>query len=127
VLPVAYHDLLDAPITAVLVTLGPDGAPQASPVWFLHADGDVLISTTTDRQKYRNLRRDPRVAFTVVDPASPLRYLEVRGTVELADDPDGEVRDAIARAHGYADGGAFDAPGARRVTARIVPTRVIEH
>jgi len=46
-----YRDLLDAPITALLASHLPDGSVQASPVWFLARDGEVLISTTTDRQK----------------------------------------------------------------------------
>ncbi|MFZ4718553.1 MAG: PPOX class F420-dependent oxidoreductase [Ilumatobacteraceae bacterium] len=126
-IPVAYEDLLVGTNTAILVTLAADGAPHASPVWFLYEDGRVVVSTTADRQKHRNLVRDPRVAFTVVDPAKPLRYLEVRGTAALAADDGNVVRDRIAAKHGFADGGAFDAPGARRVNVTIVPSRIIEH
>lgn len=121
----AYADLLDAPTVAILASVLPDGNVQASPVWFLHRDGEILISTTKSRQKYRNLVRDPHVAFTVLDPASSLRYLEIRGTVRVSDDADLEVRDAVARKHGYPDGAAFDPPGAQRVVLTIVPTRVI--
>jgi hypothetical protein len=52
---------------------------------------------------------------------------KIRGRVELADDPEFVIRDAIARKHGFPDGGAFDEPGSHRVTMTIVPTRVIEH
>jgi PPOX class probable F420-dependent enzyme len=127
VIPSEYHDLLDAPNTAVLVTLDPAGMPNASPVWFRFTGGAVEISTTKDRAKYRNVVRDPRVAFTVVDPAKGLRYLELRGTVGITDDPDGELRDAIAVKHGYASGASFDPPGAERVRLTILPTRVIAH
>ena len=82
------------------------------------------VSTVVARQKYRNLRRDPRLALTVFDPARPLRYIEIRGTAELHDDPDGEMRDRIAVKHGFADGKAFDAPGDERVTVTIVPSRI---
>jgi PPOX class probable F420-dependent enzyme len=126
-LPEGYHNLLNAPNTAVFATLADDGSPQASPVWFLFDGVDISISTTADRLKHRNMLRDPRVTFTLFDPANPLRYIEVRGTVTLADDPDGIVRDAIATKHGYTDGKAFDKPGERRVTARINPNRIIEH
>jgi len=121
-----YDDLLYAPTTAILTSLLPDGSPQGSPVWFLYDGEHLRVSTTADRQKHRNVTRDPRVALTIVDPARPLRYLEVRGRAELSDDTDLTVRDAVARKHGYADGAAFDRPGARRVTLTIVPTRVIE-
>jgi hypothetical protein len=46
--------------------------------------------------------------------------------VDLTDDPDFAIRDAIARNHGVPDGSAFDEPGSHRVTMTIVPTRVIE-
>jgi PPOX class probable F420-dependent enzyme len=82
------------------------------------------VSTLAGRQKYRNLRRDPRLALTVFDPAQPLRYIEIRGTAELHDDPDGEMRDRIAVKHGFPDGTAFDPPGAKRVIATIIPTRI---
>jgi PPOX class probable F420-dependent enzyme len=124
-LPDAYLDLLDGPHTAVLVTLLPDGSPHGSPVWFVR-DGDaVLVSTRKGLQKYRDVVRDPRVALTVVDPAKPLRYVEVRGTVTVDDDPTCATRDAVARKHGFPDGAAFDGPDPRRVTFRITPTRVV--
>jgi PPOX class probable F420-dependent enzyme len=122
-----YHDLLSAANTAVFVTLGPDGGPHASPVWFLFDGTRVSVSTTADRQKHRNMLKNPRVAFTVFDPANPLRYVEIRGTVELSDDPDNSVRDAVARKHGFEDGAKFDSPGSRRITATINVTTVIEH
>ena len=121
-----YEGLLEAPNTAVLVTLAADGSPHASPVWFLYEHGEVIVSTTVDRQKHRNLGRDPRVAFTVVDPLKPLRYLEIRSSAILADDEGNVIRDRIAVKHGFANGAAFNAPGDRRVNVTLVPTRVIE-
>ncbi|WP_369028639.1 pyridoxamine 5'-phosphate oxidase family protein, partial [Nocardia farcinica] len=46
---------------AHLASLGPDGEPQSHPVWFDFdaAHGRLLVSTGTDRQKYRNIQRDP--------------------------------------------------------------------
>lgn len=79
------------------------------------------MSTTKDRLKHRQVKCDPRVALTVVDPAKPLRYIEIRGTVTLTDDPNGMMRDQIAAKHGFSDGGAFDQPGTSRVTMAITP------
>ena len=122
--PPDFHDLLRAPNTAVLSTVLPDGSLQGSPVWYWFDGVRVHVSTLAGRQKYRNLRRDPRLALTVFDPAQPLRYIEIRGTAELHDDPDGEMRDRIAVKHGFPDGRAFDPPGAKRVIATIIPTRI---
>jgi PPOX class probable F420-dependent enzyme len=122
-----YNDLVEAPNTAILSTLMRGGSPDSSPVWFLFDGGQIQASTLADRVKHRNVTRDGRVAFTVLDPNKPLRYLEVRGTVTRSDDPDGVIRDRIAVKHGFADGGPFDPPGARRVRLSLQPARVIEH
>lgn len=126
-IPAAYEDLLVAPNTAILSTILPNGSPQGSPVWFIYEEGVIRLSTIKDRQKHRNAIARPQASFTVVDPAKPLRYLEVRGTIDVDDDPDCAVRDRIAAKHGYADGSAFDPPGAERVTFTLHPTRIIEH
>jgi PPOX class probable F420-dependent enzyme len=126
-IPSGYHDLLTAANTAVLTTLQVDGSPNSSPVWFWFDGDDVFVSTLADRSKHRNVLRDQRVSFTVVDPERPLRYIEIRGTMESDDDPNGQLRDRIAVKHGYEDGAAFDPPGATRVCLRLRPQRVIEH
>src|SRR5437764_7957028 len=88
-IPATHTDLVDGPNTAVLTTVGADGQPQSTAVWFLVDDDGVLkTSITTDRQKYRNLTRNPKATLFVLDPTNPFRSLEVRATVELAPDPD---------------------------------------
>ena len=126
-LPSDYHDLLLAPNTAILTTLQGDGSPNSSPVWFLFDGERITISTLAERAKHRNVMRDPRVSFTVVDPDKPLRYLEVRGTVTFEPDPNGETRDRVAQKHGYPDGSAFDRSGTNRIDLHLTPTRIIEH
>jgi PPOX class probable F420-dependent enzyme len=57
----------------------PDGSPQVAPVW-VEREGDiVLINTTVRRQRYRNLRRDPRVALCVFDMANIYSKVSIRG------------------------------------------------
>jgi PPOX class probable F420-dependent enzyme len=128
-IPPEYLDLLTGAHTATLVTLGPDGGPQTSPVWFLYDPGAgvVRVSNVAGRQKQRNLERDGRVSFTVVDPLNQHRYVELRGIATVADDPECAVRDAVVRKHGYPDGSGFDKPGTQRVAVTITPTRVVEH
>src|SRR6476660_8654401 len=87
-LPASHIDLLDAPGVATLSTLGPDGYPQVTAIWFMR-DGDAIVtSLTTIRQKLRNIARHPQATLFLVDPANPYRTLEIRGDVTIEDDPE---------------------------------------
>lgn len=75
-------DLLERPIVVTLVTVMPDGQPQATPVWFSWDGTHIWINTARGRQKDRNMLERPKVTVLSVDPNDPYRYLEVRGIVE---------------------------------------------
>jgi PPOX class probable F420-dependent enzyme len=81
IVPPSHWDLLDRPIVITLVTLNPDGTPQASPVWFSHDGETVWVNTDRGRQKDRNMRARPAVALLFIDPENPYRYLELRCNV----------------------------------------------
>lgn len=82
------RDVIDGSHVAVLATSNRDGRPQSS-VIFIKRDGDtVLFSTIKGRLKTRNMTRDPRVSLVVVDKNNAGRYVEIRGTVDITDDPD---------------------------------------
>lgn len=122
-IPDDFVDLLDTP-TALLTTLGPDGQPQTTAIWFLHEDGQINISLNKTRQKYKNIVRDPRVSFFILDPANSQRTLEVRGEVDIADDSDYVAAARVGAKYG-ADLKAFDPPGSSRVILTLKPTRVV--
>jgi PPOX class probable F420-dependent enzyme len=88
--------LLDSPVFITVATLQPDGSPQVSPVWVKRDGDDVLFSTTVDRQKYKNLTRDPRVTFVVQPADSPYTYAEVRGTAEMSTEGARELIDELS-------------------------------
>ena len=79
--PASYEDILRSTTLGHLATIGPDGRPQVNPVWFLWDGEHVLLSVKAHTVKYRNLRRDPRLAISFADPGNPQRYLEIRGEV----------------------------------------------
>jgi PPOX class probable F420-dependent enzyme len=81
--PQGFEDLLTAEKKAFasLATVMPDGSPQVTPVWFDVDGGHFRINSARGRVKDRNMRRTRRVAFAIVDPANPYRYLAVRGRV----------------------------------------------
>lgn len=126
-IPDSYADLLAKKGFAHLSSLGPDGEPQSHPVWYDFADGQLLFSTGTDRQKYRNIARDPRVSVSILDPDDPYRYLEVRGrVVEIEPDPEKAFLDRLARKYLGQDTYPYEERrSAERVIIHIQPDHVI--
>ena len=121
-IPESYRDLLDGEI-ATLATIGPDGRPQVSAVWFL-ADGEtVRLSLNSSRQKTRNLQARPAVSLFLLDLAMPYRYLELRGDAEITPDDDYEYADRVGAKY-QADLRDRDQPGDTRVVVTIRPARV---
>lgn len=122
-IPESHRDLLDSPV-ATLATIGPDGRPQLSEIWFL-ADGDtVALSLNTSRQKVRNLQRNPACTLFILDLAVPARYLEIRGDAEITPDDDYAFADRVGAKYGGADLRTRDKPGESRVVVTIRQARV---
>ncbi|GAA2674393.1 MULTISPECIES: PPOX class F420-dependent oxidoreductase [Actinosynnema] len=93
------RDLLAHSSLGVLATLKSDGTPQLSPVqpYYDRAAEVVLISTSADRAKARNLGRDPRAALEVTS-GDGLSWATAEGTVELTGpgaDPRGPEVEAL--------------------------------
>jgi PPOX class probable F420-dependent enzyme len=80
-IPETHVDLLQTPVHGVLATMMPDGTPQSSIVWVDYDGEHVLINTTLERQKGRNMLANPRVTLLVIDPGNVSRWIEVRGRV----------------------------------------------
>ena len=66
---------------ATVVTLMPDGRPQALLTW-IDTDGqNLLVNTEPQRQRSRNIGRDPRVTVLLHSSQDPYDWAEVRGRV----------------------------------------------
>ncbi|MBI9050213.1 MAG: PPOX class F420-dependent oxidoreductase [Anaerolineaceae bacterium] len=81
-IPDSHIDLLSDPVCVVLVTIMPDGQPQASVVWCNYDCKTININTILGRLKEKNMRARPMATIIAVDPKNPYRYLEIRGAVE---------------------------------------------
>jgi PPOX class probable F420-dependent enzyme len=121
-IPESHQDLLDSQV-ATLATIGPDGRPQLSEVWFLAEDGEVKISLNTTRQKTKNLTRNPAATVFILDLANPYRYLEIRGDAEVVPDDDYSFAAKVGAKYGE-DLRDRDQPGETRAAVTIHPTRV---
>jgi PPOX class probable F420-dependent enzyme len=121
--PESHHDLLDADL-ATLATIGSNGIPQQTVVWFLYEDGQLKLSLNSSRLKTKNLIKRPKCSLLILDPAVPQRYLEVRGTAALEPDADYTFARRLGAKYGGADLSEHDGPGVSRVIVTIQPTNV---
>ena len=64
-----------------ITTLQRDGMPSTHVMWVDADEEFILINTETGRAKFRNVKRDPRVAVTIWNKDNPYEYAEVRGRV----------------------------------------------
>jgi len=96
-IPDSHRDLVDRPLLAVLTTLMPDGQPQSSIVWCDYDGRCVRVNTTRERQKGKNVARDPRVTVLGSDPDDSGRWIEVRGHATLSEDGVIEHLDKLTR------------------------------
>lgn len=120
--PQSHSDLLDAQV-ASLATIGGDGFPQQTELWFLYDAGDLKLSLNTARLKTRNLMKRPQCSLMLLDLNNPYRYLVVRGNARI--DPDDDYAFATKLGAKYsADVSAHDQPGDKRVVVTIEPTKI---
>lgn len=121
-IPASHRDLLDGQF-ATLATVGQDGRPQLSEVWFL-AEGDTVgLSLNTSRQKTKNLMANPAVNLFLLDLGSGYKYLEIRGDAEVTPDDDYEYANKVGAKY-QANLESRDRPGEKRVKVTIRPARI---
>jgi PPOX class probable F420-dependent enzyme len=72
---------------AVVVTIGKNGRPQTSNALVVFHDGELWMSITETRVKYRNLVRDPRVTLHLLG-GNFWQWLAVEGTTSITHMPD---------------------------------------
>ena len=123
---VELRDFLSQPLIADIVTLKKDGSPQITPVDY-YFDGTYLyFSTTTDRAKGRNLKRDNRIAVSIRNENAH-KVVLFAGTADILDDRDQVlVRRIVAR---YTSPDKVDellsGLEANRIILRMKPTKTI--
>jgi PPOX class probable F420-dependent enzyme len=118
----------DTPVFATVATLQPDGSPQLTVTWIKRDGDDLLISTTVDRRKEKNMRRDPRVTIMINPPNAPYTYAEVRGSATLTTEGGQELINELSRKYtgkDYADFNPAAGQDAERVVVRVTPRKVV--
>ena len=117
--------LFDCKNFAFLATLMENGSPQVTPVWTDVDENAILINTAEGRIKHKNVKRDPRVAISVVNHADPYEMVTIRGKV-VAETREGadEHIDKMAKKYLGMDKYPFKMPGEQRILLRIEPDKV---
>jgi PPOX class probable F420-dependent enzyme len=124
-LPDEVVEFLRKPHAAVISTVRSDGAPYSAATWYDWDDGRILVNMDFERLRLSHIRRDPRVAITVLDIGDWYRAVTVLGTVVEIRDDDGLVD--IDRLSVRYRGAPYSSRERKRVTALIEPERWHEH
>lgn len=83
ILPESHLDLLKEPYKGILTTFMPNGIPQSSIVWCDFDGTDIIVNTTRERQKGKNILLNPKVSLIIVDPKDTGRWISIQGKVEI--------------------------------------------
>src|ERR1700760_5191191 len=83
-------DFVPSSRTGTLATIGTDGQPHLTAMWYGVVDGEIWLETKAKSQKAVNPKRDPRGAFLIEDGDTydTLRGDSFEGVAEIAADPD---------------------------------------
>jgi PPOX class probable F420-dependent enzyme len=84
--------------TGTLATVGADGQPHLTAMWYGVVDGEIWLETKAKSQKAVNLRRDPRVSFLLEDGQTydTLRGVSFEGVAEIVDEPEAVFRVGVS-------------------------------
>jgi len=127
-IPEKYRDLFNKRAFASLATRMPNDEVQVTPVWVDVDNGTVLFNSARGRVKDQNVRRDPRVTLTLMDPDNPYRYMEIRGrVVDYTEQGADQHIDKLAKKYLGVDKYPYAKPGEVRVLYRVKPERVLVH
>lgn len=122
-----YSDLFQKKAFAHLATVMADGSPQVTPVWFDYDGQHLIVNSAKGRVKDRNIRRDPRVAVSILDPDNPYRYIQIRGrVVEITEEGANASIDALAKKYLGVERYPYRRDGEQRVIYRIALESVTE-
>ena len=87
--PPEIDEFLAKPNPAVVGTVRPDGSPHTAATWYDWEDGRVLLNMEDTRKRLDYLRRDPRVALTVLSEESWYHHVSLLGrVVSIEEDAD---------------------------------------
>jgi PPOX class probable F420-dependent enzyme len=128
------RDFLASQMKVQVASIGRDGMPHLTTLFYVVIDGRICFWTYATSQKVKNLERDPRISALVETGKDyeELAGVSVQGTAEVVRDPDGIRRigtAVVAAMSGGADLGDLgrdivEHQVTKRVGIVITPTKV---
>ena len=126
-IPAAFLDIMASNALAHLATTMKDGSPQVTPIWVDYDEPYVIFNSEEKRAKVKNLKRDPRVSFTVTNAENQYEYIQVAGrVVEITTDGAAAGIDKLAKKYIGQDKYPYNKPSDVRVLIKVEPARVTE-
>src|ERR1017187_1893568 len=124
-IPETFLDLFQKKAFANLGTIMSDGSPQVTPVWVDYDGKYVRFNSALGRVKDRNVRRDPRVSLSILDPDNPYRYLAISGrVVDITEQGADEHINRLSQKYLGKVEYPYRQPGEVRVLYKIEPEKV---
>jgi PPOX class probable F420-dependent enzyme len=82
------EEFLAGDMKVQVATLGPDGSPHLTTLFYVLEEGRIAFWTYGASQKVKNLRRDPRISCLVEDGEDyfELRGVSIRGRARIVED-----------------------------------------
>lgn len=88
-IPPEVAEALEQPWHATMSTLRSDGQPVSVPTWYLFENGQILVNLDAGRVRLAHLKREPRVALSMMDPQDWVTHISIQGhVVHIVDDPE---------------------------------------
>jgi len=91
----------------VLGTIGKDGQPVLTPIWYMYRSGKILMRTARESVKAQNILRDARASLCVQDERPPYASVTVYGTATVEGEMEGLAYDIAKRYLGTIAGRAY--------------------
>jgi PPOX class probable F420-dependent enzyme len=120
--PPEVEAFLAEPNPAVVATLRPDGSPHTAATWYDWENGRLLLNMDDSRLRLRFMRRDRRVAVTVLGQGGEwYKHVSLIGRV-VSLEPDADFADIDRLSRRYT-GNAYPTRDRARHTAWVEPER----
>ena len=116
--------IADNPYVGTVTTLRDDGAPHNTIVRVDAEDGTLTLNTAVGRAKERHLRRDPRIALTVVNPENTYKWVSVSGRAELTTEGADDQIDKLAKKYLGEDRYRWRSRDEQRISIKFRPDQV---